>query len=97
MKKPKPEMTPTVLKRGPSHEEIAAPAHLLWHQKGCPHGRDEEIWLEAERGILAGSVRQVPVTETLTASDQDIEDANKIEDRLDELVDPAGSRSATSL
>lgn len=25
---------------------------MLWRQKGCPQGCDEEIWLEAERELL---------------------------------------------
>ena len=34
------------------HEEIAARADMLWREKGCPQGCDEEIWLEAERELL---------------------------------------------
>jgi hypothetical protein len=36
----------------PSHEEIAVEAEVLWRQEGCPKGRDEAIWLEAERQLL---------------------------------------------
>src|SRR5580700_5588024 len=36
----------------PSHEEIARQAEALWREKGCPHGRDDEIWLEAEQQLL---------------------------------------------
>lgn len=35
----------------PSHEEIAKHAVTLWREKGCPHGCDEELWLEAERQL----------------------------------------------
>jgi len=35
----------------PSHEQIAVRAELLWKAKGSPDGRDEEIWLEAERQL----------------------------------------------
>ena len=31
-----------------STEEIATRAYLLWEQRGCPHGRDVELWVEAE-------------------------------------------------
>ncbi len=26
-------------------------AEVLWRQRGCPSGRDDEIWLEAERQL----------------------------------------------
>jgi Protein of unknown function (DUF2934) len=29
-------------------EEIRVRAHKLWEQHGCPVGRDEEFWLQAE-------------------------------------------------
>ena len=35
----------------PSHEQISIRAELLWKAKGSPSGRDEEIWLEAERQL----------------------------------------------
>lgn len=35
----------------PSHDEIAQMAQQLWQQRGCPNGRDTEIWLEAERKL----------------------------------------------
>lgn len=37
-----------------SHQEISRRAEELWRQYGCPQGRDEEIWLEAE-GQLRGT------------------------------------------
>ena len=36
----------------PSHEEIAVEAEVLWRQEGCPMGRDDAIWLEAERQLF---------------------------------------------
>ena len=33
-------------------EDIAACARELWKKYGCPVGRDEQIWLEAERQLL---------------------------------------------
>jgi hypothetical protein len=35
----------------PTHDEIALEAQQLWHNCGCPAGRDTEIWLEAERKL----------------------------------------------
>lgn len=35
----------------PTHDEIAAKAHSLWKDRGCPEGIDNEIWLEAERQL----------------------------------------------
>lgn len=37
----------------PTHDEIAGRARQLWSDYGQPSGRDEEIWLEAERQLLA--------------------------------------------
>lgn len=34
-----------------THGEIALQAEWLWRQEGCPIGRDEPIWLEAERQL----------------------------------------------
>ncbi len=31
--------------------EIAALAYKIFHQEGCPHGRDLDHWLEAERHL----------------------------------------------
>jgi hypothetical protein len=35
----------------PTHEQIAALAHELWQERGCPEGSDIDIWLEAERQL----------------------------------------------
>lgn len=34
------------------HDEIAREARCLWERYGKPAGRDEMIWLEAERQVL---------------------------------------------
>lgn len=36
----------------PTHEQVALRAELLWKARGSPSGRDEEIWLEAERQLF---------------------------------------------
>jgi hypothetical protein len=35
----------------PTHEEISVEAEILWRQRGCPTGIDEQLWLEAERQL----------------------------------------------
>lgn len=35
----------------PTHAQIAALAHELWIEQGCPEGRDKENWYEAEREL----------------------------------------------
>jgi hypothetical protein len=32
----------------PTHDQIAQRARAIWERRGCPHGQDREIWLEAE-------------------------------------------------
>jgi hypothetical protein len=34
---------------GPSHEEIATLAYSIWMSEGCPEGREEANWKEAEQ------------------------------------------------
>jgi len=43
---------PTDVRRTPLHDEIAQQARTLWEHYGRPEGRDQEIWLEAERQLL---------------------------------------------
>jgi Protein of unknown function (DUF2934) len=38
-----------------SKADIATRAEALWRQSGCPEGRDDEFWLEAERQLRRGS------------------------------------------
>lgn len=35
----------------PAHEQIAALAYALWHERRCPHGSPEVDWLKAERTL----------------------------------------------
>ena len=37
--------------RRPLHEQIAALAHKLWRERGCPAGSPEEDWFKAEQRI----------------------------------------------
>ena len=36
----------------PPTEEIAARAYRIWQQQGCPEGREEQHWSQAEQEIL---------------------------------------------
>ncbi len=38
-----------------SHDEISRKAKELWENYGRPEGRDDEIWLEAERSLAGTS------------------------------------------
>ena len=37
----------------PTHEQIAALAYALWHERGCPDGSPEVDWLKAEAALTA--------------------------------------------
>jgi Protein of unknown function (DUF2934) len=36
----------------PTEEQIRARAHELWEQAGKPQGREDEIWLLAEKDLI---------------------------------------------
>jgi hypothetical protein len=38
----------------PTHEQIAARAKAIWQAKGCPAGKDDENWREAEEQLRHG-------------------------------------------
>ncbi len=42
---------PAVVQHQVARDEISRRAEELWKQYGCPEGRDEEIWYEAERQL----------------------------------------------
>jgi hypothetical protein len=43
---------PVNSRQHPTDTEIASRARQLWEGYGRPEGRDEQIWLEAERQLL---------------------------------------------
>lgn len=47
------------------HDEIARAAHELYEKSGRIHGRDIENWLEAERIILGGNVKEMSLEAAL--------------------------------
>lgn len=51
---PKKMLAPSEVRPTPHHEEISKRARELWEKYERPSGRDEEIWLEAERQLLGG-------------------------------------------
>jgi hypothetical protein len=55
--RPASKPVPTDLRSVPLHDAISRQAEKLWRRYGCPQGRDDEIWLEAEGQVL-GSDRQ---------------------------------------
>ena len=89
-------VTPFLTDRRPSHDEIVAPARILWQKKGCPEGCDDEIWLEAERGLVSASSAQ-RARRARQAAAEDTENAHKVEAMLDDIGQPSDNRSATSL
>ena len=43
----------------PTHDDISARARQIWEDSGRPVGRDDEIWLRAERELrTAGEVNR---------------------------------------
>jgi hypothetical protein len=89
-------LAPFLTDRHPTHEEIAAPARILWRKRGCPQGCDDEIWLEAERSLISASSAQRTRLARQNSND-DAENAHKVEDMLEGIGEPSENRSATSL
>lgn len=84
--------------RIPSEEEISARARQIWQDRGRPSDRDLEIWVEAERELSQSSSNRsssgLPVTRD---TEEDVEEAEKVQDRIEETAAPAPDRSPTSL
>ena len=59
----------------PTHDEISLQARQLWQSRGCPAGRDDEIWLEAERtlGEAPAADTFVARTRAETAAESEVE------------------------
>jgi hypothetical protein len=50
---PSPSTGTIATASAPTHDEIAQSACALWTASGRPEGRDDAIWLEAERRLIA--------------------------------------------
>src|SRR5690606_30461674 len=80
----------------PSHDDISARAREIWHARNCPVGRDEEIWFEAERQLVAErNARSASPTKRHSNQPIDINE-RELADTLDDFGEPA-RRSATSI
>ena len=77
----------------PTRDQIQALAHALWTDRGCPHGCDVEIWLEAERQ-LGGGVEPLADSGRVDVSTSDAAERAR---ELDRMVSPPQQRSPTSL
>lgn len=86
-----------------SQQEISTKAYDLWQQQGCPDGRSQEFWFEAERQLKGNSaapftdqpLRRAARSSKLVTAADDI-DEDELQDRLDSVGKQPG-RSATSL
>lgn len=61
-------LDPDQVRRETAHAEIARRARELWEQEGRPAGRDEEIWLEAERQLRGINSTESPTPATAESS-----------------------------
>lgn len=94
--------TPSPSLRPVTREQIAALAHAIWQDRGCPTGNDREIWLEAERMLLRGGQATHTIADDIPADptrfDRDpAVDGDEIDEALDAVVQVPQQRSATSL
>ena len=85
-----------------TREQIAALAHALWQDRGCPTGSDLDIWLEAERTLRRGektthaSADDIPADPARPDRDPAV-DGDEIDEALDAVIQVPQQRSATSL
>jgi hypothetical protein len=47
----------------PSHEAVSQHAREIWLTRGCPEGRDNEIWLEAELQLVEVALVPAPAAD----------------------------------
>lgn len=48
---PRNAKTGAQLELKPTRDEIARRAYEIWQSTGCPHGRDQHNWLQAEKEL----------------------------------------------
>ena len=85
----------------PTHEQIAALAHELWEERGCPEGSDIDIWLEAERQLngmppIHGEADPIPADPDRTEPDTDPALNPDIDREIGGIGGPGEGRSPTS-
>ena len=94
--KSKPISRPSISEttsRPPTREQIHALAHALWIDRGCPVGRDLDIWLDAERQLGGGG----GVLGDDKRAEIETSDAARVDRELDRIVSPPEQRSPTAL
>jgi hypothetical protein len=74
-----------------TNDQIAALAHAIWMDRGCPFGRDLEHWYEAERQLRG----EVVIDDR--ALDPSESNAARIDRELERVITPPEPRSPTSL
>jgi hypothetical protein len=93
-----PSHSPVNAIRVPTHDEIAARAKIIWEEKGCIEGHDAEIWLEAECQLYdAAEKRNKVFVAPKTIFDENHKSTHVVEMWLEEIGQPTGDRSPTSL
>lgn len=84
----------------PTRADIAALAEVLWRQAGCPEGRDEATWLEAERQLKFEATKERRSEDKAALSDP-LSRLNRRSDdvmgELEELFPEGGGKETTSL
>lgn len=82
----------------PTHEEIARYAYEIWRQTGSPDGRDNEIWLDAERQLKAGR-KEDPESDATNSDDHRVTSESKGKVDLSDGEDSDGDsdRAATAV
>lgn len=87
--------------RPPTQEQIAALAHELWRERGCPEGSDIDIWLDAERqlnGELSPRTERDPIPADPDRADADSDPAlhPELDREIGNVGGPGQERSPTS-
>jgi hypothetical protein len=101
MKPKRSSLPPAPVPNSSAHAVVAARAEALWREQGCPHGRDLEHWLEAERQL--GRPLPTPKGDDLEKRSADFSPdegdsmKNDVDKALDQMGSIRGQRSATSL
>ena len=84
-----------------THEQIAALAHEIWQERGCPEGSDIDIWLEAERQLRGSPPQQTehdPIPADPANADADTDPALNpdIDREIRDVGSPGNQRSPTA-
>ena len=65
----------------------------MWIDRGCPIGRDLDIWLDAERQ-LGGGIATIADSDRV---DLETSEAARVDRELERIVSPPEQRSPTAL